>query len=706
MIVEFEGHQHEFPEGTSQAEIAAALQGHAGRPSSYWENLKGQFTESVERAKRGGSQLAQGAREWRDDLKNPQPGMQTHEAGEGYGVAPLDVVAGGTNVALGALGAIASPINAAIDQYAGQPIEQKTGIPAGVTDFALGLALPMKKIPTVGARVSKVAEPERMMVEGATGPEPGVILSQGQASRNLPLIQREQAAARGMSGPPAEKAAKAFNEQQQEQIAAARDRLARSMDPAGTRVAQSPQEAGDIVSRSVQSAAASRKADVDAVYKTARELPGEVHPDAFTSMSARIRTGLSSGDDPVIIDDALTPNASRMIRDIDERVTQLKIQNRAQAPSTTILPLGEQAEIGGVTLKGVDQMRKRLSAFRGDAFAAGGADSRAAKKVLDAFDAEIDNAINSGMFRGDPRAIKAWNVARETHADYRRTFGSPTGGNKDRVSGVVQKILGNRDNPAAIPNDVADYMYGAAGVNPTSLNVAVVSRIKNILGDRSPEWSAIKQGLFSRVTETAEGVKDLGPGTVAQRLNRFLNSDGKEMAGLLYSKEERDLLQQYANLMRQIEIPQAGANWSNTATFAREGYKPSMSSRVLGAIGSNIGAAISAAFGHFVMPGGGFLGEIVGGGAAKIAGVTSQAREARHIAKQMPVLGNVVREFKMSAGAAETNPTARNVARLTLAARNLSTNLKDVGIAMSPDDILRGMQGPAPAAADQKKQQP
>jgi hypothetical protein len=706
MIVEFEGHRHEFPEGTSQEDIAAALQTHAGRPASYWDNLKQTFTEAVERTARGGRQLAQGAREWRDDLKNPQPGMATHEPGEGYGFAPLDVVAGGTNVALGALGAVASPINAAIDQYAGQPIEKATGVPAGVTDFALGLALPVKKVPTVGARVAKVAEPERMMVEGATGPEPGVILSAGQAGRDLPLIQREQAAARGMSGPPAEKAAKAFNEQQAEQIAAARDRLARSLDPAGSRVAQSPQEAGDIVSRSVQSTAAARKADVDAAYKTARELPGEIHPDTFTSMSSRIRTNLSKGDEPVIIDDKLTPNAAQMMRDLDERVSQLRIQNRAQAPSTSIVPAGDKVEIGGVTLKGIDQMRKRLSAFRGDAFAAGGADSRAAKKVLDAFDAEIDAAINSGMFRGDPRAVKAWNIARETHADYRRTFGSPTGGNKDRVSGMMQKILGNRDNPAAIPNDVADYMYGAAGVNPASLNVGVVNRIKQILGDKSPEWSAVKQGLLSRLIETGEGVKDLGPGTVAQRLNRFLNSDGKEMAGLLYSADERALLQQYANLMRQIEIPQAGANWSNTATFAREGYKPSMSSRVLGAIGSNVGALISAGLGHFVLPGGGFMGEVVGGAAAKVAGATSQAREARQIAKQMPVLGNVVREFRVAAGAAETNPTARNVARLTLAARNLSTNLKDVGIAMSPDDILRGLQGPVPAAADRKQQQP
>lgn len=717
MIVEFEGQRHEFPDGTSQEDIAAALEPHAGAPKSYWDNLKQTFIESVERTTRGGRQLAQGAREWRDDLADAkarsaagqpqQEGLPRHDPGEGYGAAPLDVVAGATNLVLGPLGAVTSPINAAIDQYIGGPVESVTGIPRGVTDFAAGFALPLpKRIPVPAARLAEGAAPERALVEGATGPQPGVILSEGQRTGDLSTIQREQAATRGNAGPGAQRNAQAFQDQQAQQLAEARERLARSMDPAGARVVENPQEAGALVQQSLQKTAAARKADVDAAYSTARAMPGEVAADAFTGMSRRIKSELSAGDEPVVIDDALTPHASRMIRDIDERVSQLKIQNRAQPQSTSMMPAGEQAEISGITLKGVDQMRKRLSSFRSDAMSSGnGADYRAARAVLDRFDAAIDAAINGGQFRGDPRAINAWNAAREAHTDFRKTFGS-AGRNKDRVAGVVQKVLGNRDNPAAIPNDVADFMFGSAGVNPASLNVAVVNRIKNIMGDRSPEWSAVKQGLFSRLVEVAEGVKPMGPGTVATRLHRFLNSDGKEMAGLVFSADERAMLQQYANLMRQIEVPQAGANWSNTATFAAQGYKPSMASRALSAIGSNVGAGIMALLGHFVLPGGGLMGEIAGGAAAKIAGASGQAREARQIAKQMPVIGNAVREFKLSARAAETTPNARNIARLTLASRNLSNNLQSIGVAMSPDDILRSMQGAVPASAGEKKQQP
>jgi hypothetical protein len=50
-------------------------------------------------------------------------------------------------------------------------------------------------------------------------------------------------------------------------------------------------------------------------------------------------------------------------------------------------------------------------------------------------------------------------------------------------------------------------------------------------------------------------------------LNQFLNGGGKEMAEAVFSPAERDLLKQYADLHRALEVPQTGANWSNSATF-------------------------------------------------------------------------------------------------------------------------------------------
>jgi hypothetical protein len=548
-----------------------------------------------------------------------------------------------------------------------------------------------KKLPRIG-KLGEEARTPGLVNDGPLG----VTLSEGQTTGDLSAIQREQAAVRGQSGPPAQQHAQQFVDQQAAQVEAARGDIAKGLDPqGGQRIAESPQQAGEVVSTSMQRAEAQRKAGVTQAYDTAKSYPGEVHAAAFDGIVPKIKTDLSQRAEPIIIDDKLTPFASQAIKDIEERVGKLRIQNRAD-------PHGEPnpADIVGVDLKGVDQMRKRLSSFRKDAYGSGNAaDGRAAQAVLDAFDDHIEAAINSGLFRGDPRAVGAWNAARAAYADYRKTF---TAGKSDPIGRVVEKIIGKGSNPAAIANDVADFMYGAAGTNPTSLNVGVVNRLKNTLGDRSPEWFAIKQGLFSRLTEAGEGVKDFGSGKVADRLNKFLSSDGKEMANAVFSGAERDMLQQYADLMRKLEVPQAGANWSNTATFV---------AKALEKIGSNVGMTVGATIGSALGHGAGLpmglaegIGGTVGAGVAKGAGMASNAMQARKIAKQMPVIGKVMTDYKNAAVAFETSPSARTVARLSVASRNLSNNLKDIGVTFSPDNLMRLIQGPRPGAADQEQQ--
>ena len=238
---------------------------------------------------------------------------------------------------------------------------------------------------------------------------------------------------------------------------------------------------------------------------------------------------------------------------------------------------------------------------------------------------------------------------------------------------VVEKIIGKGNNPAAIPNDVADFLYGSSGLNANTLNVGVANRIKSILGDQSPEWAAVKQGLFSRLVESGQGVTDFGPGKVAQRLNRFLNVDGVELAQALYSPAERDLTRQYANLMRSIEVPQAGANWSNTATFVAP-----LLQRIGGQVGTIVSAMIGGAIGHAT--GFPFLGEAAGAGVAQVAGKIGQARAARQVAKQMPLVAEQIRQWQRAVARANrlnSPPSSRGVG---LAAANLRRTLANIGV--------------------------
>jgi hypothetical protein len=360
-----------------------------------------------------------------------------------------------------------------------------------------------------------------------------------------------------------------------------------------------------------------------------------------------------------------------MIRDLEANVGKLRIPNAAD-------PFGAPAaeRITGVNLTGVEQWRKRLSTMRGDAMRSGNAaDARAARAVLEAFDNQIDNAVNSGLFSGDPRAVQAWNAARAAFSDYRSTFGRAGPG--DQVGRVIEKIIGRADNPAAIPNDVADFIYGTAGTNPSSLNVAVVNRLRNILGERSPEWTAIKQGLFTRLTEAGEGMTAFGPGKTAQRINKFLNVDGREMAQRLFSPVERNMMQQYADLLRHLEVPQAGANWSNTATFAGQGFRPSLGMRAAEEIGMAIATVLGGPLGHLPLVGG-----VARRGIEAVAAMPRQAQDAARIARQMPVIANVVQQHTRAQRAFTLSPSARNAMRVTLAGNAMAETLGKLGITL------------------------
>ena len=511
----------------------------------------------------------------------------------------------------------------------------------------------------------------------------GVTLSTGQETGALPAIRSEQSALAGRIGPTAEAAAKAFQDQQRGQLGTAQERISQGFDPFGQTVAEGPQEAGQLVSQGIQQTAAARKADVDAAYKLARSLPGEVHADVFKDMGTRIKNDLSNRPEPIVIDDSLTPFANKAIEDVDKRISQLQIQNKAsphgQPPQNTIM---------GVTLDGVDQMRKRLSAFRQQAFGSGNAtDGRAVKSVLDAFDDQIDHAINSGLFTGDQRAIQAWNNARAAHADYRSTFSARKG---DPVGRVIEKIIGKDTNDPMIPNKVADQLYGAQGTSASDVNVGVANRAKKILGDQSPEWSGVKQGLFSRLTETPEGVTDWGSQKISNNLNNFLNGKGRELAEAIYSPQERQLLQQYADLHKQLVVPPTGANLSQTSTFVNPLLR-----KIGSKIGTVIGTGVGAMLGHSTgIPYGIEAGAAVGAGVAKAGNALANAREARAISRQMPLVATAMKQYQKQLAAAQRANAGPSNPAVAIAATNLTNALRPLGIDL----------GTIPAAAQDQKQ--
>jgi hypothetical protein len=318
-----------------------------------------------------------------------------------------------------------------------------------------------------------------------------------------------------------------------------------------------------------------------------------------------------------------------------------------------------------MSLEDVDQLRRELGDFRTKAWANDSVDGRAASAAVRAFNEHINASVNSGDFIGPPAAKQAWNDAVAASAKYKGTFKSD-----DKIGSVVKQVLGDYKNSAAIPNDVADKLYGATGVNPNSANVGLANRFKQVLGETSSEWGAVKQGMWQRLTSKGEGQTEFGPKQIADRINKFLNGDGKEMAEAMYSPTERATMQAFADLHRQLELP---------ASLAKHPEAQSLLKPLMGFIQNKVAGAVGWLGAHAV--GAGPLAEAGSALAASVAEkVTTSVKQAAELRRQLPLVTEQVAQFQKAVDAHARANSPYSAKRLSAATINLSKTLKPLGI--------------------------
>jgi hypothetical protein len=419
-----------------------------------------------------------------------------------------------------------------------------------------------------------------------------VPISGGQASGNVIQQMREQAGRRGALGEPVRDLTEGFfGGEQAPAVEAARERVGRTFDPLRQQVVDSPVQAGAMAAEGARDVERASRAHYGGLYDTATALPGEIHASAFEGLGQRIKGSLTLGRDPVIIDDVTTPIASRAIQDIDNTISRLRIQNRAD-------PFGQPnpENITGVNLAGFDQARKRLISFAQSA-ERGSADRRAVGRVISAFDDHVENAIANGMFTGDDRALQALRDARQAYREHSQTF-KPQGAGDD-VGRAMERIIGRNGN-GATANETANYLYGESKVGGKGVSVRLAQRMRDVLGPDSEEWAGVRQGLWQRLTQATEGATAFEAQKQASRIAEFLNGSGASTAHVMFTPRERQLMAEYAALQRQL-IPRPGAvNYSNTGVLM-SALKSSANS-IMVALGAALGGPLGAVIGHTVGP--------------------------------------------------------------------------------------------------------
>lgn len=134
----------------------------------------------------------------------------------------------------------------------------------------------------------------------------------------------------------------------------------------------------------------------------------------------------------------------------------------------------------------------------------------------------------------------------------------------DAIDRMIGRISGANGIPAST-SEVLDMLQGASGQGNRGMSAALIGRLKDTLGEDSPEWNALRQAQWERLSQSAEGVNDFGSQKAANRIGEFLNGSGKPVAEALYSPAERERMGNYATLLNQITPKPGTVNYSNTA---------------------------------------------------------------------------------------------------------------------------------------------
>lgn len=483
------------------------------------------------------------------------------------------------------------------------------------------------------------APPPQAAANTAAADEFGINLSRGQATQDLDVIRYEDMAARGAYGPEAQKrAAEFFQKQFEETQTAGRsvgeqtartapvvdnpaeagaavnaevaDRAARAralqahteqqaaaeaesqrgiaadqqraLDESlrgGALPIENPREAGEIVGQNVRQSAAANRAEFQARYNEFGSLPGEFDVSAVRGMGDRLRNELTYGDNPVVIDDHLTPSASRAIRALDE-MSAPRIQNRA-SPHAEPNP----QEITAVSLRGVDQMRKQLVAYYQAARGGGNAsDIRAMRSIMNGFDGQIERAITENLFSGDPRALAALQEARASYSRYQRTY-SPQGAGDD-VGTAMRRIVDRN----ATPEETANMIIGSGKIGNSGLPVRIADRLEQVLGADSDSWSALRQAMWQKASQVRNAAGAVDPAKSAQSVTEFT---GSSLARRMFTDQERAAMRAHAQGIRDLDrnIEQLPA--TQTAERVRQAYQDTFG-------GADLGGAPRAAFQRMV----------------------------------------------------------------------------------------------------------
>lgn len=175
--------------------------------------------------------------------------------------------------------------------------------------------------------------------------------------------------------------------------------------------------------------------------------------------------------------------------------------------------------------------------------------------------------------------------AETARAAYQDIFGG------ENIGGGQQQVFRRIVSGEATPEETANAVFNAISGNPGNAS-RVIQAIERIAGPDSDSMAAIRQGVWQKLTQNAEGKDQPGAQKIAQGLSEFLNGKGRSIAERLYSPEQLAQMRRYATALKMTVVPPNARTNSDTAPALLAALN-----KYGGAVAAMLGAAADGATG-------------------------------------------------------------------------------------------------------------
>lgn len=270
-----------------------------------------------------------------------------------------------------------------------------------------------------------------------------------------------------------------------------------------------------------------------------------VSGDAVKSIPSFIRGKLDA--DQILIDPMYHQGASRAMSFIDDYI------GRMPKPGGDVHSVQAQ-------LRWVENLRAGLRKN----FPPIGQDAPALKAISSAIDDWTDTVFDRGLVNASDDVLQELKTARSKWSEYkgmtepRAKVGgrlNPQYEAQARVRNIMEKDLS--------PEEVGQYLWGTSVASPKNASFMTANELRRHLGVDSPQWSGIRQSFWLRATRAGDDA--MQPHQIVKNLDGLLEGNGKGVAHVLYSPDEREMMRKFASVMRNLSPAREGINGSNTA---------------------------------------------------------------------------------------------------------------------------------------------